>query len=388
MARQRDPRRGLSHPRPKRFDADSLAPLIGHILLPHGCRIDAYMHGVALQPWSSGGGGGPSAAVSHTEWETLAEAAVNAAESGDWTVAAQLLDWLAENDIGGEEFRAARLLISEQEFGGHATDPPANKAALAAGRAADAAAAVPQVIMRDRLVSSIVVGERCRKDVGDLDSLIASIRDVGFLHPIVVNSRSELIVGFRRFQAAIRMGLRTVPTRMCSNLDDAIAAVKAERDENTCRKEFTPSEMVSIGRRLEAMERPAAAERQQATRAKNGENAGKKRGGKLPPPSRAAAGKTRDKVAAVIGVSGRTYEKAKEVVEAAEKEPEKFAPVVEEMDRTGKVEPAYQKVVASPGPPRQPTPLDKLLAAWRKATPEQRVEFMAAVGLEYAPKKK
>ncbi len=58
----------------------------------------------------------------------------------------------------------------------------------------------------------------------------------------------------------------------------------------------------------------------------------------------ASTGKTRDKVAAAIGMSGRTYEKAKVVVEAAESEPEKFLPVKEEMDRTGKVDPAYRQI--------------------------------------------
>jgi autotransporter adhesin len=42
--------------------------------------------------------------------------------------------------------------------------------------------------------------------------------------------------------------------------------------------------------------------------------------GKIALPS--DAGRVRDKVAAVTGVSGRTYEKAKQVVEAAERDPE------------------------------------------------------------------
>src|SRR5262249_55670909 len=63
--------------------------------------------------------------------------------------------------------------------------------------------------------------------------------------------------------------------------------------------------------------------------------------GNLPPTD---SGKTRDKAAETVGMSGRTYEKAKAVVEAAEKDPT-LKPVVEEMDRTGKVDPAYRKVV-------------------------------------------
>jgi len=43
-------------------------------------------------------------------------------------------------------------------------------------------------------------------------------------------------------------------------------------------------------------------------------------------------------------MSGRTYEKAKAVVEAAEADPDTFGPVVQEMDETGKVDPAFRTV--------------------------------------------
>jgi len=43
-------------------------------------------------------------------------------------------------------------------------------------------------------------------------------------------------------------------------------------------------------------------------------------------------------------MSRPTYEKAKALVKAAEADAEKYAPLVEEMDRTGKVDPAYQKL--------------------------------------------
>jgi len=38
--------------------------------------------------------------------------------------------------------------------------------------------------------------------------------------------------------------------------------LRAERDENICRKEMTVSEKVALGRQIEELERPAAAERQ------------------------------------------------------------------------------------------------------------------------------
>jgi hypothetical protein len=99
----------------------------------------------------------------------------------------------------------------------------------------------------------------------------------------------------------------------------AVTLRTAERDENTCRKEFTRAEAVEMGRRLEVLEKPAAHARMMAD----------KPSGNLPegPP-----GQTRDKVAEAVGMSGKTYEKAKAVVEAAESEPAAFGDLLGELD--------------------------------------------------------
>jgi ParB family chromosome partitioning protein len=192
----------------------------------------------------------------------------------------------------------------------------------------------------ERAISEIRVGERHRKDLGDLDAMAASIRSVGLLHPLVITEDGSLVAGRRRLEAVRKLGRPTVPVRVVAGLDGALQLLRAERDENTCRKDFTPSEAVAIGKALEALERPKAKERQ--AQAGPAEGKGKKASGsgKLP---EAVAGQTRDKVAEAVGMSGRNYEKAKAVIEAAEADPS-LAPVVEEMDRTGKVDPAYQKV--------------------------------------------
>ncbi len=61
-------------------------------------------------------------------------------------------------------------------------------------------------------------------------------------------------------------------------------------------------------------------------------------------------------VAETIGgdYRGRALDKAKQVVEAAEKDPEAFLPLVEEMDRTAKVGPAYQRVKKAERRSRKP----------------------------------
>jgi site-specific DNA-methyltransferase (adenine-specific) len=148
----------------------------------------------------------------------------------------------------------------------------------------------------------------------------------------------RLIAGERRLRA-LALCDQVYVSAYVVGVEDAAALLRAEADENTCRKPFAPSEAVSLGRALEGIERARASERRQSTQAKPGE--GKVGGGKLPPPER---GKTRDKVAEAVGMSGRTYDKAKEVVAAAEADPA-LVPVVEEMDRTGKVHQAFQEVV-------------------------------------------
>ena len=94
----------------------------------------------------------------------------------------------------------------------------------------------------------------------------------------------------------------------------------AERDENTCRLDFAPSEAVAMGRAIEEYERKAAKERMVLAHTS---------------PAKLAEldqGNTRDKVGAIVGMSGWTYEKAKAIVEAAESDPERFGDLPGLMD--------------------------------------------------------
>jgi ParB family chromosome partitioning protein len=226
-------------------------------------------------------------------------------------------------------------------------------------------------------IQDIEIGERHRKDLGDLDGLAASMRDspCGMLQPILVSKvmdKFKLRAGHRRLEAAKLLGWTTVPC-IIVKLENALDALIAERDENTCRKDFTPSEAVAIGKAIEAIESEAAKERQEASRAKKGEKIGQAQGGdNLPPPS--SNGKTRDKIAAAVGMSASTYEKAKAVVKAAEEEPEKFTPILKTMDKTGKVDPAYRRVKR---------PVADVVESWQRQKDERAdawVERLKKVG--------
>ena len=177
-------------------------------------------------------------------------------------------------------------------------------------------------------VDKIRIGSRFRKDLGDVGDLAASIQILGLLQPIVVDRDSNLIAGERRIQAHIRLGKRQIEATIVDLDDDH--RLRAQQDENMARKQFTMTEAVAIAEAMKAAEGRKATDRMLA-------------GVKPPADSAEGPGRTRDKVAVATGYSHDTVRKATAVVAAAKADPV-LAPVVEEMDRTGKVEPAYRKV--------------------------------------------
>jgi len=90
-------------------------------------------------------------------------------------------------------------------------------------------------------LAEIRVGRRHRKDMGDLDALVESMRTLGLLQPIGITPEKELVFGQRRLKAARKLGWETIPARVIK-----VDKLLAEQDENEVRKEFTPSERVSI----------------------------------------------------------------------------------------------------------------------------------------------
>jgi N6-adenosine-specific RNA methylase IME4/ParB-like chromosome segregation protein Spo0J len=185
-----------------------------------------------------------------------------------------------------------------------------------------------------RAIDEIIVGERHRRDLGDIEGLAASIAEVGLLQPIAVTFDGYLIAGERRLRAVQLLGWRTIPcTLIPLNLNQI---VRGEFAENTCRKDFTLSEAVAIKRALEPLEKAAAKGRQAASGGK-----GRIASGKLPT---AITGRAADKAAKATGMARRTLEKAEAVVDAAEAEPEKFGKLLADMDRTGRVNGVYRRL--------------------------------------------
>src|SRR5262245_49297049 len=180
-------------------------------------------------------------------------------------------------------------------------------------------------------LDKIIIGERHRRDMGDLDGLARSMAELGLLQLIGIRPDGLLIWGERRLRAAELLGWTHIPVRVV-DLD----VVRGEHAENTFREPFTLSEAVAIKRSLEPLEKAAAKERQRESKGRG------KKGGQVAPPLR---GRAADKAAKATGMARRTLEKAEAIVDAAEAEPAKFGHLLEQMDRSGKVDGAYRKLL-------------------------------------------
>lgn len=171
----------------------------------------------------------------------------------------------------------------------------------------------------DLNINEIKVKNRIRDDLGDLTSLKESITTFGLLSPIIVNTHRELITGERRLRACKELGMTTISAIIRNTFDDIAMALKAERDENTCRKDFTIEEMVRLAAKIRPYEEAAAKKRQK--------EAGKNHGKGKPIASEnvseaipAEANRSRKRIADVVGISAPTLKKAELVVDATKHE--------------------------------------------------------------------
>jgi N6-adenosine-specific RNA methylase IME4 len=189
-------------------------------------------------------------------------------------------------------------------------------------------------------ISEIRVIGRFRKDLGDIDSLAASIKRVGLLHPIVVTPERKLVVGLRRVEAFKKLGKTEIPANIAKNFTDLSALLKAQRDENTCRKDYLPQEGYNIGIAIAKAYRPKAEE----ANVEGGKKAGrgrplKKAGENCPSLSRDESKRTNEVAAKAAGFSRRTFEKIGAIIESGDKN------LIDEMNHTRKVDGVYKKMI-------------------------------------------
>lgn len=95
------------------------------------------------------------------------------------------------------------------------------------------------------LIPDVIVGERRRQDLGDLDGLAESIDKYGLLHPIVIDSSNTLVAGERRLRACEQLGWREIDAKALGDLTDS-GRREIELEENLRRKDLTEFEQSRI----------------------------------------------------------------------------------------------------------------------------------------------
>lgn len=104
-------------------------------------------------------------------------------------------------------------------------------------------------------LEDIKLKRRVRQKPTDIEALMDSMRRYGLLNPITVNSKFVLIAGQRRFEAAKRLGWRTINALVLDSTDK-ISELEIEIEENTQRSNFTDQELMAAYNRLERLRNP------------------------------------------------------------------------------------------------------------------------------------
>jgi DNA modification methylase len=105
----------------------------------------------------------------------------------------------------------------------------------------------------DILISTVIVDDRIRKDMGDIDELANSIKAVGLIQPVIVTRENKLIAGERRLRAMKKLGIVFLvhgKTFIYNDEMDSLKIRAMEIEENVKRKQLSWQEEVTAKKRL------------------------------------------------------------------------------------------------------------------------------------------
>lgn len=197
---------------------------------------------------------------------------------------------------------------------------------------------INNIVVKTIAVSDITVGERIRKEQGDIKELAENIAALGLLNPITVmgsgNGGFYLIAGYRRLCAVKYLNRPSITATILPEMNSEDNFL-TEISENEIRKNYTMAERLEYALQLKKIETEKAKQRQ-ATHSCNGYV-------KNPEES---TGRVRDIVAKIAGFSsGKTLERA---IYIAENRPDLFEKVDrEEMTVFGAYQLAKKKKVSA-----------------------------------------
>jgi ParB family chromosome partitioning protein len=209
----------------------------------------------------------------------------------------------------------------------------------------------------ERSVASIVIGERHRRDPGDLTPLMDSMKRVGLLQPVTITPDGYLICGYRRLQAAKKLGWNTLRVWVRSGISDELTRLLAERDENVTHKPLSTMEATALYKEMKALLQEDADRRMKANQFghENGKAAGQPGPAESAGPESVGLGDARRRAAEML-TGKASYNRLEQILEmeriAANRElPKDVRKVAEDelaaIRNGGPVDPGYQRVRAA-----------------------------------------
>lgn len=102
-------------------------------------------------------------------------------------------------------------------------------------------------------IENIIIKERARKNPGDVKLLMESMEKYGQLNPIILNSKMQLVAGYRRLEAAKRLGWEKINAAVIEipNKADMLAI---EIEENIRRLDFAPEDLNAACKKLKKLQ--------------------------------------------------------------------------------------------------------------------------------------
>lgn len=163
-------------------------------------------------------------------------------------------------------------------------------------------------------ISDIVIDDRIRQTVGNIEELALDLRVNGQIVPITVRIANDgtyhLVAGYRRITAMRLNGEDTIEAFVIPE-DDEETLLRMEISENEIREDFTRTERMNYIKRLDEIEAKKAKERM-SDGGKGVENS-------------PHLGKARDAVAEQVGISSNTIAREKKIIEHKDEiDPEDF----------------------------------------------------------------
>jgi len=108
--------------------------------------------------------------------------------------------------------------------------------------------------MKVKIEDIIVINNRIRKEIGNLEPLMESMTKFGQLHPIVLNSKLQLIAGYRRLEAAKNLGWQSINATIV-DVKNKVDLLEIEIEENIQRKDFSEDDIIEAYKKLEKLKR-------------------------------------------------------------------------------------------------------------------------------------